>query len=51
VVKVTNLAGGQSTTCTVADRGPFVAGRIIDLDRSVFLAIGSQGVARVRIEW
>src|SRR5436305_11800381 len=53
VVKVTNLAGGQSTTCTVADRGPFVAGRIIDLDRSVFLAIasGSQGVAQVRIEW
>ena len=53
MVKVTNLASGQSTTCTVADRGPFVAGRIIDLDWSVFLAIasGSQGVARVRIEW
>jgi rare lipoprotein A (peptidoglycan hydrolase) len=37
----------------VADRGPFVAGRIIDLDRSVFLAIAEsgQGVVRVRIEW
>jgi rare lipoprotein A (peptidoglycan hydrolase) len=37
----------------VADRGPFVAGRIIDLDRSVFLAIAgpNQGVVRVRIEW
>jgi len=53
VLKVTNLATGQSATCTVADRGPFVAGRIIDLDRSVFLAIasGNQGVVRVRIEW
>ena len=53
VVKVTNLATGQSATCTVADRGPFVAGRIIDLDRSVFLAVttGREGVVRVRIEW
>ncbi len=53
VVKVINLATGQSATCTVADRGPFVAGRIIDLDRSVFLAIAgpNQGVVRVRIEW
>jgi hypothetical protein len=54
VVKVTNLENGQTTTCTVADRGPFVAGRIIDLDRSVFMAIAGspgQGVMRVRIEW
>jgi rare lipoprotein A len=53
VVKVTNLATGRSATCTVADRGPFVAGRIIDLDRSVFLAVAEsgQGVVRVRIEW
>ena len=53
VVTVTNLTTGRSATCTVADRGPFVAGRIIDLDRSVFLAIasGNQGVVRVRIAW
>jgi hypothetical protein len=54
VVKVTNLATGQSANCTVADRGPFIAGRIIDLDRSVFLAIAEspgQGVLRVRITW
>ena len=40
--------------CTVADRGPFIAGRIIDLDRSVFLGIAEspgQGVVQVRIEW
>lgn len=54
VVKVTNLENGQSVNCTVADRGPFVGGRIIDLDRSVFMAIADspgQGVLRVRIEW
>ena len=54
VVKVTNLKTGQSANCTVADRGPFIAGRIIDLDRSVFLAIAEspgQGVLQVRITW
>jgi G5 domain/Lytic transglycolase len=54
VVTVTNLGNGKSVTCTVADRGPFIGGRIIDLDRSVFLVIAespAQGVLRVRIEW
>ncbi len=54
VVKVTNRKTGQSANCTVADRGPFIAGRIIDLDRSVFMAIAEspgQGVIQVRIEW
>jgi rare lipoprotein A len=54
VVKVINRKTGASTNCTVADRGPFIAGRIIDLDRSVFLAIAEspgQGVLQVRIEW
>ena len=54
VVKVTNRKTGQSASCTVADRGPFIPGRIIDLDRSVFLAIAEspgQGVIQVRIEW
>lgn len=54
VVRVTNLASGKTATCTVADRGPFIAGRIIDLDHSVFLAVADspgQGVVRVRIEW
>jgi G5 domain/Lytic transglycolase len=54
VVKVTNLKTGQSANCRVADRGPFIRGRIIDLDHSVFLAIAEspgQGVVQVRIEW
>ena len=54
VVMVTNLMTGLSANCTVADRGPFIRGRIIDLDRSVFMAIAEspgQGVVQVRIEW
>ncbi len=54
VVKVTNSRSGKTAQCTVADRGPFIAGRIIDLDHSVFMAIADspgQGVLRVRIEW
>ncbi len=53
VVTVTNLENGASVTCTVADRGPFVAGRIIDLDRDTFAAIADpgSGVIPVRITW
>lgn len=53
IVKVVNLANGASTTCRVADRGPYVAGRIIDLDREDFdrISSASTGVIDVRIEW
>jgi rare lipoprotein A len=53
VVRVVNLANGSAVSCRVADRGPFVAGRIIDLDREDFqrLASTSTGVIDVRIEW
>ena len=53
VLKVTNLGNGKSTTCRVADRGPFIEGRVVDLDRTVFsqIASTSQGVIDVRIEW
>jgi rare lipoprotein A len=53
IVTVINEATGASTTCRVADRGPFVAGRIIDLSRDTFAKIAStsSGVIQVRIEW
>jgi rare lipoprotein A (peptidoglycan hydrolase) len=53
VVTVTNVANGKSTTCVINDRGPYVAGRIIDMDTSLFAKIAStsQGVAQVRISW
>ena len=34
VVRVTNLDNGKSLVVRINDRGPFVAGRIIDLSRS-----------------
>jgi rare lipoprotein A (peptidoglycan hydrolase) len=53
VVTVVNRANGKSTTCTVADRGPYVDGWIIDLDRGVFAEIAhpDEGVIDVRISW
>ena len=53
VIKVTNLGNGKSTTCRVADRGPYIEGRVVDLDRTVFsqIASTSAGVIDVRIEW
>lgn len=53
IVTVTNVATGKSTTCRVGDRGPFVAGRVIDLSRQRFaeLASPSAGVIRVRLTW
>ena len=52
-VRVTNLETGKSTTCRVADRGPFVKGRIIDLDRRDFAKIASlgDGVFPAKITW
>lgn len=53
VVKVTNRANGRSVTVTINDRGPYVAGRIIDLSDDAFarLAPLGAGVIDVRIEW
>lgn len=53
IVTVTNTKTGASTTCRVADRGPFGAGRIIDLSRDVFskIASTSQGVVSVSLTW
>lgn len=52
-VTVTNVATGASVTCTVTNRGPFVEGRVVDLDDASFAAIAplSQGLADVRVEW
>ena len=53
VVRVTNVATGKSTTCLVADRGPFIAGRVIDLERRVFAEVASisDGVFQAEIAW
>ncbi len=51
VVRVTSRAG-RSVTVTIRDRGPFVRGRIIDLDRQSANALGliGPGVLPVNVE-
>lgn len=52
MVRVTNLSSGAQTTVRINDRGPFVAGRIIDLSKAAATSIGmiGAGTARVKLE-
>lgn len=52
LVRVTNLENGKSVVVRINDRGPFVAGRIIDLSRAAAQQIQmlDSGTARVEIE-
>ena len=52
VVRVTNLATGESAVVRITDRGPFVRGRIIDLSLRAAREIGvyRAGVLKVRVE-
>ena len=51
-VKVTNLANNESVVVTINDRGPFVAGRIIDVSKAAAekLNFFNQGTAEVKLE-
>lgn len=51
-VRVTHLGNGRSVEVKINDRGPYVAGRIIDLSKAAAGVIGmtAQGVARVVVE-
>ncbi len=53
LVRVVNVANKKELVCRVADRGPYLDGRIIDLDLEGFkqLADRSEGVIEVRINW
>jgi len=53
LVRVVNLANKKELVCRVADRGPYLEGRIIDLDLEGFkqLADRSEGVIDVHINW
>lgn len=50
-VRVTNLNNGRSVVVRINDRGPYVAGRVIDLSRAAASAVGmtGAGVARVNL--
>lgn len=51
IAEVTNLENGRQITVEVNDRGPFVAGRIIDVSRRVAQLLGfeGRGTAQVRV--
>lgn len=48
-VLVTNLSNGRSVTVRINDRGPFIAGRIIDLSRAAAAAVGMTGAGLARV--
>jgi rare lipoprotein A len=49
-VRVTNHQTGRSIVVRINDRGPFVAGRIIDLTPAAARALGMDGLAHVSVE-
>lgn len=51
-VQVTNLSNNRSIIVRVNDRGPFIAGRMIDLSAGAAKKLGfyNEGMARVRVE-
>jgi rare lipoprotein A (peptidoglycan hydrolase) len=53
IVEVTNLDTGKRVRVRVNDRGPFVAGRIIDLSHAAAekLGIYGKGTAKVRVKY
>ena len=48
-VLVTNVSSGRSVVVRINDRGPYIAGRIIDLTPAGAKAIGSNGLAQVTL--
>jgi len=51
IVEVTNLENGRRVRVRVNDRGPFVAGRIIDLSPAAAERLGIKGSAKVRVKY
>jgi rare lipoprotein A len=51
-VRVTNLATGRSVMVRINDRGPFIAGRIVDVSYSAAETLGivERGVAKVKLD-
>jgi rare lipoprotein A len=51
-LRVTNLLNGRSVIVTIADRGPFVRGRVLDLSFAAAQEIGmlGRGTAPVQLE-
>jgi rare lipoprotein A len=52
LVKVTNLRNGKECIVKITDRGPYAAGRVIDLSRGAAREMGmiSSGISKVKLE-
>lgn len=52
VIRVTNLKNGRSAKVRVNDRGPFIAGRMLDVTKPVADDLGftKQGLTKVKIQ-
>jgi rare lipoprotein A len=48
-VRVTNRNNGQSVVVTINDRGPYIAGRVIDLSKAAAHSINMQGAGVVPV--
>lgn len=51
ILRVTNLANGQSVIVRVNDRGPFKKGRIVDLSKKAAERIGMHSTMKVRVQY
>ena len=51
-VRVTNIQNGRSVVVTIIDRGPFRAGRVIDVSKRAATELGflREGIAQVRLD-
>ena len=49
-VTVTNRRNGRSATVRINDRGPYVAGRVIDLSPGAARVLGVDGLAPVSLQ-
>lgn len=49
--RVTVSRGGRSVVVRINDRGPFVAGRVIDLSTGAAAALGISGLGQVTLNW
>nr|WP_281381971.1 septal ring lytic transglycosylase RlpA family protein [Nocardiopsis mwathae] len=51
MVKVTNPSNGKSVTVRINDRGPYIAGRCLDLSTASFTSIASASQGVVNVDW
>jgi rare lipoprotein A len=52
LLKITNTRNGKSVVVRINDRGPYIAGRQLDLSKGAAIELGllEKGVARVKVE-